>query len=582
MKHLRNDIARFLAGGLRLLALALCVAWSSPAPAAQTNLVIDGYSGPRVPWKLKRMTLKADNKAIGDLLRQLAASNQLSIQVDERIRGNVSATFSLEPQQILDLLSRSYGFFWFYDGSSIIVSPAHDVKVEMVRLAPDALSHLSSTLSRLGIYDPRYPIRVDEANQLVVLNGPSRYVEMLSNVSRALQDSSQQKAPTEVLVYPLKYAWADDRTMNIGNESIVIPGIANVLRGIYHPGTEQTASSTVTSMTKPRQRSSVFGGGGPLEGRRYGFYNKNDPAEQSTTSVRETVNSVLRNATTPGGAEVLPVITADVRRNAVIVRDRAERLPKHRQLIQELDTRSTLVEIEAKIVDVRTEALESLGLDLRVAGRRFDAQSSGSSGGDTLRFSSSLGKNPIDVTAPLGGRFTVVGGSAAQFLVSRIRALETQGKARTVGTPRVTTLDNVQSIMSSKEVFYVKVPGTYSSDLFEVSAGVSLKVLPFVISDEGVRSVRLAVNITDGKVDTTTKVEGLPLTTQSEINAEAIVREGGSLLIAGYVREEESSSQSGVPVLSSLPGVGALFRHKSTNSVRHERFFLVTPRIITP
>jgi type II secretory pathway component GspD/PulD (secretin) len=35
-------------------------------------------------------------------------------------------------------------------------------------------------------------------------------------------------------------------------------------------------------------------------------------------------------------------------------------------------------------------------------------------------------------------------------------------------------------------------------------------------------------------------------------------------------------------VLSSLPGVGALFRHTSTNSVRHERFFLLTPRIITP
>lgn len=579
MNHLRNDIARSLAAGLRVVSVALCLTFASLCLAAPTNLTIEGYAGPRVPWKLKRMTLKADNKAIGDLLRQLAASNQLSIQVDERIRGNVSATFSLEPQQILDLLSRSYGFFWFYDGSSIIVSPSSDVKIEMVRLTPDALTHLSSTLSRLGIYDPRYPIRVDEANQLVVLNGPSRYVEMLSNVSRALQDSSQQKAPTDVLVYPLKYAWADDRTMNIGNESIVIPGIANVLRGIYHPGSEQVSASTVTSMTKPRARGSVFGNGS-MEGRRYGFYNKNDPNEQQTTSVRETVNSVLRTATTPTGAEVLPVITADVRRNAVIVRDRAERLQKHRELIRELDTRSTLVEIEAKIVDVRTEALDSLGLDWRVAGKHFDAQSG--AGGDSLRFSSSLGRNPIDVTAPLGGRFTVVAGNAARFLVSRIRALESEGKARTVGTPRVTTLDNVQSIMSSKEVFYVKVPGTYSSDLFEVSAGVSLKVLPFVISDEGVRSVRLAVNITDGKVDTNTRVEGLPLTTQSEINAEAIVREGASLLIAGYVREEESTSKSGVPVLSSLPGVGALFRHKSTNSVRHERFFLVTPRIIAP
>lgn len=562
---------------LVVLASMLCAAPAGTVSAETTVLSISGYTGARVPWKMKRMMLKSENKDVGDLLRQLASSNELAIQVDDRIKGTVSGNFSLDPQSILELLSKSYGFFWFFDGSSIIVSPVSDVKIEMLRLAPDALSNLTSTLQRLGVYDMRYPIRVDAANRLVVLSGPSRYVDMLSNISRALQDSAEQKAPTEVLVYPLKYAWADDRTMQSGGGTITIPGVVSVLKNIYRPGEERVSVTASTNITKPRAKRSMSGGG--AERNRYGFYEKVSDEPQSM-SIKESVNQVMHPAGGRGDGG-LPVIVADGRRNAVVVRDLAERMPKHRALIQELDTRSSLVEIEAKIIDVRSENVESLGVDWRLSGRRGDLQI-GSGDASPLRFSGSLAGDTGDTTTPNGGRFTVVVGSTAQFIMSRIRALEEQGKARTVGTPRVTTLDNVQSVMSSKEVFYVKVPGAYASDLFEVSAGVSLTVLPFVIREDGQASVRIAVSITDGSVDRHNKVDGIPSTTQSEINAEAIVKEGASLLIAGYVREEESSGKSGVPILSRLPGVGAMFGQTSSNAVRQERFFLLTPRIIEP
>lgn len=574
--------ARLLLLIVRLLCVALLMTAASvpvTASAETSELKIEGYDGVHVPWKMKHMVLKSENKDIADLLRQLASSNELAIQVDDRIKGSVSANFAMAPQAILDMLSRTYGFFWFYDGNSLIVSPVSDVKIEMVRLAPDALSNLTSTLQRLGVYDPRYPIRVDQANRLVVLSGPSRYVDMLSSISRALEDSAQQKAPTEVLVYPLKYAWAEDRTLPSGEGTVVIPGVVSVLRSIYGQADDKLTVRNSTNFTRPRSRHAIAGPGDDRN--HYGFYDKvaDDP---QGGSVHETVNQVLEAAAARGAvqSQQLPVIVADARRNAVVVRDIAERLPKHKALIQELDKRAALVEIEARIVDVRSEAIESLGVDWNVSGSHAALQI-GSGGSDApLRATGSLATDPIDTASPQGGRFTVMAGGPAQFLLSRLRALETEGKARIVGTPRVTTLDNVQSVMSSKEVFYVKVPGTYSSSLFEVSAGVSLTVQPFVIHDDDGTSVRLAVNITDGAVDETRKVEGIPLTTQSEINAEAIVKEGASLLVAGYVREEESSTKSGVPILSSLPGVGALFRETSKNSVREERFFLLTPRII--
>lgn len=563
--------------------LALCAAaWITGAAAAPAASV-DALERPRVPWQHQRMTLKAENKELADLLRQIASSNGLAIQVDERVKGTVAATFKSAPQEILEQLGRTYGFFWFYDGNTLIVTPVSDVKTEVAQLPPDAMLTLTATLRRLGVYDGRFPIRVDEANRLVFISGPTRYVEMLSNILRALQESAEKRAPTEVLVYPLKYAWADDRNVATANGNLMIPGVVSVLKGIYVRSEDRMSLSSSISLSRPRARRSALSGDGDRG--RFGLYDKPGDDGQPA-SVRQTVNQVLQSAGVASGSSAthaLPVIVADARRNAVIVRDLAERLAKHRALLQDLDTPSALVEVEAQIVDVRSEAVESLGLDWRLAGSKVDVQLGSGGSLNGLSFSPSQATSPIDIAQGAGGRLTVIGGNAARFLISRIRALESDGKARTVGTPRVTTLDNVQSVMSSKDVFYVKVPGSYSSDLFEVSAGVSLAVQPFVIrEDDGSAFIRIAINITDGVVDAANQVEGLPRTRQSEINAEAVVREGSSLLIAGYAREEESSTKSGVPVLSGLPGVGALFRETTKSSVRQERFFLVTPRLITP
>lgn len=568
-----------IAAGLVLGLAVLCAALPAPLQAARASAARYGERA-QVPWQLKRMTLKAENKEIGELLRQLAASNGLAIQIDERIKGTVSASFSKSPQEILDQLGTSYGFFAFYDGTAIIVTPLSDVKSDVVHMAPAAIANLTDTLRRLGIYDARFPIRIDEPNRLVILSGPTRYVEMLSGVLRALHESAEQRSPTEVLVYPLKYAWADDRTVSTSNGSVVIPGIVSVLKGIYVRGEERSSVTGSTTLGRPRARRPMLS----LDGNRStAGYDR--PGDDGQTTIRQTVNQVLQSAGVPPGSSqphALPVIVADVRRNAVIVRDLADRLRRHKDLLQELDTRSALVEVEAQIVDVRSEAVESLGLDWRGAGSHVDVQVGSGSSDNPLSYRPSLARNPIDAALPDGGRFTIMAGNAARFLISRIHALEGDGKARTVGTPRVTTLDNVQSVMSSKEVFYVKVSGAYASDLFEVSTGVSLSVLPFVIHEDDGISVRMAVNITDGSVDTASRVDDLPITRTSEINAEAIVREGSSLLIAGYAREEDSSSKSGVPVLSSVPVLGGLFRSNSKSTVRQERFFLLTPKVITP
>ena len=65
-----------------------------------------------------------------------------------------------------------------------------------------------------------------------------------------------------------------------------------------------------------------------------------------------------------------------------------------------------------------------------------------------------------------------------------------------------------------------------------------------------------------------------------DINTQAIVGEGQSLLIGGYYFETQSDSDSGIPGLKNIPVLGGLFGSTGKKHQRMERLILITPRIV--
>jgi hypothetical protein len=98
--------------------------------------------------------------------------------------------------------------------------------------------------------------------------------------------------------------------------------------------------------------------------------------------------------------------------------------------------------------------------------------------------------------------------------------------------------------------------------------------------DNAPAKIKLALEVDDGGfVDT--NVDGVPGANHKYLATEAVVEDGQSLLVGGFQYENVGSNMSGVPGLSSIPGVGSLFRrtHKSHQQV--ERLFLITPRVVS-
>ena len=161
-----------------------------------------------------------------------------------------------------------------------------------------------------------------------------------------------------------------------------------------------------------------------------------------------------------------------------------------------------------------------------------------------------------------------------------IDALEQAGDINVLASPRIMVLNKQRAelIVGEKLGFLtMTVTQTSSMQNFEQEeVGTQLRLRPFV-SPDGMIRMEIHPERSSG-----TLINGVPQTRTSEVTTNVIVPNGATIVIAGLIEEEEVVATDGIPVLSRLPLIGALFRHKSVTTVKKELIVLLTPRIWDP
>lgn len=579
---------RFPTGAAALLALWLACA--VPAHAA----------GQPIPWRTGTIKYVADHKDVKEILRELAASQNVMASISPQVEGNVTGSFAESPQRFLDHLAASFGFVWYYDGTVLYVAGANEVKSVSIGLTHAHPADLRSAVARLRIADPRFAIVYDDPTNTVLVSGPPRYVELVSELAHKIDVDHQQRRTLEVRVFPLKYAWAADHTLRVGGQQVTLTGVANILRSIYQKNAAAPAAAPVVpgavarvASVAPKNESAPAPAAAPAPG---GFWGAALPGlgGADATPRKPPLPAGAPDASAAAGAAPAvpeddgPTIQPDPRTNAILVRDLPEKMADYARLIASLDTRPQVLEISASIIDVTENALAQLGVDWRLHGSHFDLET-GAGNLAQASFPGSLNPSGFGMPSadgstvaatPTGGTLTAVLGGAGRYLLARVSALEQTSEARITASPKVATLDHVEAVMDNKTTFYVPVAGYQSADLYSVSAGTSLRVLPMVVP-EADGGIRLTIHIEDGQL-TGQLVGQLPVVSNSEIDTEALIRNGESLLIAGYSVEQSTTGNTQVPLLSKLPLVGGLFKNKQDQKQKFRRLFLLTPRIVTP
>ena len=81
-------------------------------------------------------------------------------------------------------------------------------------------------------------------------------------------------------------------------------------------------------------------------------------------------------------------------------------------------------------------------------------------------------------------------------------------------------------------------------------------------------------------VQTTTSGIDSPTIQQRRISSTVAVQDGDSIALGGMIRQSDTRSNSGVPVLKDIPVVGNLFSSTSSLGARTELLIFLRPRII--
>jgi type III secretion protein C len=376
-----------------------------------------------------------------------------------------------------------------------------------------------------------------------------------------LDGGARDQVGKSIQVFPLRHAAAAD----IVSGGTRMEGLATVLNNVFSGGKKDAFTEKASEVVNDRIDKAAKARSAELN---FGVLDKGDKTPKD--GVRDSGG---RQITPESGTNEVdrerPFFQAEEGTNSIIVRGTPERMKQYEALIRQLDVPQDMVEIEASIIDVSTDAANSLGIewDFSRNGNRFTV-SPGSYSSNGLGDSMS------------GGNITTLVADAGRQFLTRIRALEGGGKARVVARPKVLGVVNRQATMVNKRVASVRVAGNLDANLFQIEAGTTVQVVPGIVKMPDRRDVRLALYIQDGSFEGTV-VDAVPIVKRTEIRTEATIREGESLLIGGITVESDSQGRSGLPGLSRIPVLGALFRHDETSSSRSERLFLITPKIVT-
>lgn len=247
---------------------------------------------------------------------------------------------------------------------------------------------------------------------------------------------------------------------------------------------------------------------------------------------------------------------------------------------------SDQVMVKARVIEVQRTAIKQLGLDVDAVLNNV---------GDGLSFAQS---------ATFGVSGSQLGGGVATYtdtagngssLNGTLRAFERAGLVRILAEPNLTSVNGENAEFLAGGEFPVPTGRSVDSSTGQVTIGIEFK--PF-----GVRLAFRPIVLSEGRISLQLSTEVSELTTAGSFTLggtadDALVipalnvrrasstvelPSGGSMMIAGLLREDTRQNIDQLPGIGSLPVLGALFRSRDYLSGETELVIIIEAYIVSP
>ncbi|MGC8639340.1 MAG: hypothetical protein ACP5XB_05610 [Isosphaeraceae bacterium] len=504
---------------------------SSGGRARGTTKAAPGRSGATRPQEIQfdnqgMITLHTDELDVRQLLELLSRQSGLNILVSPTVSGNITANFEkISPDQLLQSVLKLAHLVDKVEGNVHFIYSEDDLKDQ------------SETKMKEKIVTKVYRLNYIRADEMMVMITP-----FLS------QDVGRKRFATTANYL---FGVSEASTLSSGGLSAAGGGMGGMGGGMMAGGAAPGGAGTIQRGTQPPT------GGSSLSGQ-----------------------------------------------DVLVIQDYESNLKIIDQIVEKIDVPPVQVLIEAVIIQVTLNKDKQLGVNFALVdnlGQQLGTIGSGYVINSNVGFSptsvlaaptalSTLGKiagaatSGAAAAADPNGFASDTNGIKYGFISNNVtgfvRAIETLGSTKILASPRILVLNKQRaeiqlgSRLGFKSITTQNYIGTTQGVQF-LNTGTLLRLRPFV-SDDGLVRMEIHPERSVGVVDATT---GLPSATTAEITTNVMVPNGTTLVIGGLMEDEDDYLQQGLPGLSRLPVLGALFGLKDKTDNRRELVVLLTPHV---
>ena len=463
---------------------------------------------------------------------------------------------------------------------------------QLVELNAVRSSDIAGWLTK--IFGPKVSIIDDTPRNTLVLSGQSDDVAAVMAAIEVL-DQPLMKGRQSLRINPVFWS-ADDLSRKLGElltaegygvtttagqfgmypiNLIPIQGVNAIIVFAVDQAVLQHVVKWAEEIDKPNSARTAGGGG-------YFTYQVRYTNAQSLASTMQAVLGEAQAAPAqniPAGAVVVgppPKVSTPSRvivntaTNTLIFQGGSESYTKLLSLLQELDKPARSALIEVTVAEVSLDDTTQLGVEWAFA----NSGAGGTTSGGTLG-GLQIGSGGLTVT-----RLNSLGD--VRLILNM---LATSNKANVLSSPRIMARNGESStIQVGSEIPTITsvqtTPTTGASGVLQSvqyrKTGIILTVKPTIYSGD-----RIDLDVSQ-EVSDSTKLgaAGSPIIDTRKVETRLSLKDGSPVLLGGLIQQNNSRTESGIPLLKDIPGLGQLFRTNTDNGHKTELLVLITPYIV--
>jgi len=385
-----------------------------------------------------------------------------------------------------------------------------------------------------------------------------------------------------------------------------------LVQALTEPGTEGAGAAAAGGggnapgvSPQPQQPRGTTGAGANAPGVS-GVSGVSSTATGSTLNISEELSTqpvdTVPKAVTVGNSKLI----ADQRANSIIVLGNREVVVKVEKILDEMDVKAPQVALSTVIGQLRLQNNEEFGVDWFA---KYDKRFVGTSRNTSVPIPvPSVAPATTATAAPIlssivdpsnlinfsqiiqnVGSGTNIYVAAGNAFAAIVHVLESTGRFRVISRPTVFTSNNKKAIIASGTEIPVPVNtltnATTTTNIASVSSSIEFKkvalqleVVPLINSEKEV-SLDILQKVDNVAGSTTISGNQIPNIATRYIRTSVSAGNGSTIVLGGLIEETKEKNYNGIPYLSRIPLVGALFRNTTSNKLRTELIVLMCPQV---